>query len=125
MSHTSQQNPGFLGSPDGMALLQVFTPTIRRTDTKQWSRAREELLWSREAALGWSRVGWADRTQSCQAQPAAPAAALGTGDIYTDLQRVHQVMRGDSRAGDAPRSTGHSHTGHVPTPAGKNSCDLH
>lgn len=66
-------------------------------------------------------AGWAGETglsPARQAQPAAPAAALGTGDICTGLQRVQQVMRGDSGAGHAPGSTGHHHTGHVPTPAG-------
>lgn len=59
----------------------------------------------------WDGAGWAGETgfsPAHQPQPSTPActAAQGTGDISTGLQCVHQVMRGDSRAGDAP-STGH------------------
>lgn len=66
MSHISQQNPEISCVHwDGTALLRVFSLIMWETDKWQWNRAGEELLCSGEAAVGWSRVGWGDSTQSC------------------------------------------------------------
>lgn len=72
VSHISQQNPERSWvHRDGTALLKVFSPIILGTDKWQWDRAGDELPCNKEAALGWSRVGWGDRTQSC-----TPATAI-------------------------------------------------